>query len=331
MKKQLLLIVLFVFIGASTLLAQIRVITGTVTSSVEGEGPIAGVSVTVVGTTLGTYTDMAGKYSLNVPENARTLTFSFIGMKTREEEIGGRSVIDVALDQDLLNLDEVIVTGVAAGTPKKKLAVSVERVDQEKLKEVYAGSASSALQGKVAGLTIISSTGEPGSAATILVRGATQITGSQAPLIILDGAIMEGTLGDINVDDIESIEVVKGASASALYGSRAGNGVIAVTTRRGNLLVEGRTEIIVRNEYGINTLAKKYDLATHHQYQLADDQGSYPFTKYKGVSYPANYPGYGNVGVVGSRMIEPDQYLDNNYARLFDHEEEVFPLSLIHI
>ena len=261
MKKQLLLIVLFVFMGVSTLLAQTRVITGTVTSSVEGEGPIPGVSVTVVGTTLGAYTDMAGKYTLNVPANARNLSFSFIGMKTREEEIGGRSVIDVVLEQDLLNLDEVIVTGVAAGTPKKKLAVSVERVDENKLKEVYAGSASSALQGKVAGLTIINSTGEPGSAATILVRGATLITGSQAPLIILDGAIMEGTLGDINVDDIESIEVVKGASASALYGSRAGNGVIAVTTRRGNLLVEGRTEIIVRNEYGFNALAKKYDLA----------------------------------------------------------------------
>lgn len=327
MKKQLLLIVLFVFMGASTLLAQTRVITGTVTSSVEGEGPIPGVSVTVVGTTIGAYTDMAGKYTLNVPANARTLNFSFIGMKTREEQIGGRSVIDVVLEQDLLNLDEVIVTGVAAGTPKKKLAVSVERVDEEKLKEVYAGSASSALQGKVAGLTIINSSGEPGSAATILVRGATQITGSQAPLIILDGAIMEGTLADINVDDIESIEVVKGASASALYGSRAGNGVIAVTTRRGNMLVEGRTEIVVRNEYGINTLAKKYDLATHHQYQLAEDQGSYSYTRYKGVTYPANYPGYGDEGVDGSRSIEPDQYLDNPYARLYNHEDEVFPGS----
>lgn len=327
MKKQLLLIVLFVFMGASTLLAQTRVITGTVTSSVEGEGPIPGVSVTVLGTTLGAYTDMAGKYTLSVPENSRTLSFSFIGMKTREETIGDRSVIDVVMEQDLLNLDEVIVTGVAAGTPKKKLAVSVERVDENKLKEVYAGSASSALQGKVAGLTIISSNGEPGSAATILVRGATQISGSQAPLIILDGAIMEGTLGDINVDDIESIEVVKGASASALYGSRAGNGVIAVTTRRGNLLVEGRTEVIVRNEFGINTLAKKYNLATHHQYQLADDQGSFPYTRYKGVTYPANYPGYGDDGIDGSRSIEPDQYLDNPYARIYDHEEEVFPGS----
>jgi TonB-linked SusC/RagA family outer membrane protein len=324
MKKLLLFFVLTVFTGASALFAQVRVITGTVTSEVEGEGPIPGVSVIVQGTTVGTLTDMNGKYSVSVPQNARTLVFSFIGLRTQEINISGRDVIDVVMAQDLLNLDEVIVTGVAAGTPKKKMAVSVERVDEGKLKEVYAGSASSALQGKVAGLTVLNTTGEPGSAATILVRGATQITGSQNPLIVLDGAIMEGTLGDINVDDIESIEVVKGASASALYGSRAGNGVIAVTTRRGNLLVEGRTEVTVRNEYGINRLANHYDLATHHQYRLAGDQASFPYTKYAGVTYPSTYPGYGNEGVEGSRSIDADQYLDNPYARLFSHEDEVF-------
>lgn len=324
MKKIILLVVLFVFTGASALFAQTRVVTGTVTSAIEGEGPIPGVSVVVPGTTLGAYTNIDGKYSLNVPANANTLIFTFVGMKTEEVAIAGRSVIDLVMSLDLLNLDEVIVTGVAAGTPKKKMAVSVDRIDSDKLTAVYAGSASSALSGKVAGLTVISSTGEPGSSATILVRGATQITGSQAPLIILDGAIMEGTLGDINVDDIESIEVVKGASASALYGSRAGNGVIAVTTRRGNLLTEGKTEVVVRNEYGVNRLAKGYNLATHHHYKLADDQGSYPYTKYAGVTYPANYPGYGGEGVDGSRSIEADQYLDNPYARLYNHEEEVF-------
>jgi len=150
-------------------------ISGTVTGQDDGL-PIPGVSVSVKGTTLGTLTGADGKYSLTVPPRATTLTFSFIGMKTVDEAIGGRSVIDVVLEQDLLNLDEVIVTGVAAGTPKKKLAVSVERVDENRIKEVYAGSASSALQGKVAGITVINTTGEPGSAATILVRGATQIT-----------------------------------------------------------------------------------------------------------------------------------------------------------
>jgi TonB-linked SusC/RagA family outer membrane protein len=320
MKKLFLLIALFVFAG-TTLLAQTKVITGTVTSAVEGEGALPGVSVTVPGTTLGAYTDINGKYTLNVPANAKTLIFTFVGMKTQEVSIGDKNVIDAALEQDLMNLDEVIVTGVAAGTPKKKMAVSVEKVSEDKIKEVFANSASSALQGKVAGLTVVNSTGEPGGAASILVRGATQITGSQAPLIILDGAIMEGTLGDINVDDIESIEVVKGASASALYGSRAGNGVIAVTTRRGNSLAEGKTEVIIRNEFGMNQLAKKYDLATHHAYVL--DQTVYSYTKYLGVTYPTGYNGT-ETGISGARRQENDQYMDNEYAKVYDHEGDVF-------
>jgi TonB-linked SusC/RagA family outer membrane protein len=321
MKKLSLLIVLFV-LGVSTLLAQTKVITGTVTST-EGDGPVPGVTVVVLGTTIGTYTDVNGKYTLTVPNNAKSITFTFIGMKTQEVAIASQSVIDVKLSPDLLNLDEIIVTGVAAGTPKKKLAVSVEKVSESQLKEVVASSASSALQGKVSGVTVVNSTGEPGGSATILVRGATQISGSQAPLIILDGAIMEGSLGDINVDDIESIEVVKGASASALYGSRAGNGVIAVTTRRGNTLAEGRTEIIIRNEFGKTALAKKYNLATHHAYALASDQANFNYTKYDGVTYPANYSGTMK-GFSGSRYLKADQYMDNPYAVLYDHESAMF-------
>ena len=322
MKKLFLLIALFVFAGTTTLLAQTKVITGTVTSAIEGEGALPGVSVTVPGTTLGVYTDITGKYSLAVPTNATRLVFTFVGMKTQDVEIGGKTVIDIAMEQDLMNLDEVIVTGVAAGTPKKKMAVSVERVSEGQLKEVFANSASSALQGKVSGVTVINSTGAPGGAATILVRGATQISGSQAPLIILDGAIMEGTLGDINVDDIESIEVVKGASASALYGSRAGNGVIAVTTRRGNALAEGKTEVIFRNEFGMNQLAKKYDLATHHAYKLVPGSTT-AYTNYLGVTYPVDYHGT-EQGVSGSRTLETDQYMDNPYAVLYDHEDAIF-------
>lgn len=323
MKKLLLLLVLFLCAGVSALVAQTRTITGTVTSAVEGGGPIPGVSVTVPGTTLGAFTDVNGAFSLNVPQNSKTLVFSFIGMKTREVDITGVNKVDIVMEQDLLNLDEVIVTGVAAGTPKKKLAVSVDRIDADKLKEVTAGSASSALQGKVSGVTVLNPTGEPGSQATILVRGATQITGSQAPLIILDGAIMEGTLGDINVDDIESIEVVKGASASALYGSRAGNGVIAVTTRRGNLLSEGRTEVTIRNEYGKNQLAKKYNLSTHHAYVLASDYENYSYTRYAGVTYPVGYHAT-EAGISGTRSLETDQYQDNPYANVYDQEEAIF-------
>ncbi len=323
MKKLSLLIGLLVLSAFSLLAQQTRVITGTVTSAVEGEGVLPGVSVTVPGTTIGAYTDANGKYTLNVPANARTLVFSFIGMKVQEVEIAGRSVIDVVLEQDVMNLDEIIVTGVAAGTPRKKMAVAVDKVDAEKLKEVTAGSASTALQGKVAGLTVVNPSGAPGRSSTILVRGATQITGSQDPLILLDGVIMEGTLADINVDDIESIEVVKGASAAALYGSRAGNGIIAVTTRRGTNLMEGKTEVIVRNEYGFNQLAKKYDLATHHAFVLADDYQNYSYTKYAGVTYPSNYHA-SEGGISGTRSYESNHYMDNPYMTTYDHEGDLF-------
>jgi len=120
-------------------MAQTRTVTGTVTSSVEGEGPIPGVSVAVPGTTVGGFTDASGNFSINVPQNARTLVFSFIGMKTQEVVITGLNRVDVVMEQDLLNLDEIIVTGVAAGTPKKKMAVSVERIGAERLKDVIAG------------------------------------------------------------------------------------------------------------------------------------------------------------------------------------------------
>ncbi|HOK27264.1 MAG TPA: SusC/RagA family TonB-linked outer membrane protein [Bacteroidales bacterium] len=323
MKKLSLLIGLLAISVLTLFPQQTRVITGTVTSAVEGEGPLPGVSVTVPGTTIGAYTDVNGKYTLNVPANARTLVFSFIGMKVVEVEIGGKNVIDVVMEQDMMNLDEIIVTGVAAGTPKKKMAVAVEKVDAEKLKEVTAGSASTALQGKVAGLTVINPSGAPGRSSTILVRGATQISGSQDPLILLDGAIMEGTLADINVDDIESIEVVKGASAAALYGSRAGNGIIAVTTRRGNTLMEGKSEVVIRNEYGFNQLAKKYNLATHHAFVLADDYQKYSYTKYAGVTYPANYHA-SEQGISGTRYYESNHYMDNPYMTIYDHEGDMF-------
>jgi len=323
MKKITILIGLLLICATALFSQQARVITGTVTSEEEGGAPLPGVTIQVKGTTVGTITDSNGKYTITVPASATTLVFTYVGMHSQEVEIGGRNIIDVVMKQDVMNLEEIIVTGVAAGTPRKKLAVAVEKVDAEKLKEAIAGSASSALQGKVAGVTVINPSGTPGQSATIIVRGATQITGSQNPLIILDGAIMEGTLADINVDDIESIEVVKGASAASLYGSRAGNGVIAVTTRRGSLLHEGKTEIIVRNEYGINKLAKKYDLATHHAFVLADDYQKYSYTKYAGVTYPSNYHA-SEGGISGTRFYESNHYMDNPYTTIYDHEGDIF-------
>lgn len=300
-----------------------RTITGNVKSSEDGRG-VPGVSVVIKGTTAGAVTDANGNYTLAVPANATTLVFSFIGMKTQEVEIAGRTTINIVMDPAVVALEEFIVSGLAAATPRTKLAVSVERVGEDKISTVPARSASSALQGKVSGVTVINPTGEPGSAATILVRGATQIAASQNPLIIVDGAILEGTLGDINVNDIESFEIVKGASASALYGSRAGNGVIVISTKRGKDSKQGISNIIVRNEFGTNQLSKKYDLNKSHAYVLADDWQNYnTYTRYAGVTYPANY--VGGPGFSGSRQLKYDMYMDNPYARIIDHQDDMFP------
>ena len=214
MKK---LSVMFVLLAFATFVAfgQTVQITGTVTSG-QDNLPIPGVSVIAKGTLVGVSTDVDGKYSIVVPAATRVLTFSFIGMKAIDEQVNGRTTIDVVMDSDVFGLDEVIVTGVASNTPKKKLSITVERVGEEALKEVPASSAAGALVGKVSGLKIVQANGRPGSAASIRLRGATTIGGSQEPLIIIDGVMLEGTLADINVDDIESMEVVKGAASSAL-------------------------------------------------------------------------------------------------------------------
>lgn len=322
MKKLTIFLAFLLFVGFQAA-AQMQ-ISGTVTGAEDGLS-IPGVSVVVKGNpTIGTTTDIDGKYSLTVPSSAEALVFSFVGMETVEELINGRTVIDVALATSSIGLDEIIVSGVAAGTPKKKMSISVSKVSAEDLQEVPATSAAQALQGKVAGVTVTQSSGDPGSAATIIIRGATQIAGSQAPLVIVDGVMVDGTLADINVDDIESYEVVKGASASALYGSRAGNGVIVITTKSGKTLKEGETVVRIRNEYGFTRLAKKYELAEHHEYDLASDWKDYDYTRYAGVTYPADYEGGWDAGLGGSRTPSADFYMDNPYAKMYDQQDELF-------
>jgi TonB-linked SusC/RagA family outer membrane protein len=324
MKKLFLLIVLFVFIGGSTLFAQTRVITGTITSSVEGEGAIPGVTVAVKGTTVGALTGVDGKYSITVPANATTLIFSYIGMKAQEVEIGARTVIDAVLESDLVGLSEVIVTGVASGTSKKTLSITVNKLGEEQLKEVPATSAASALQGKIAGATIVQASGRPGEAASIRLRGSTALRGSSDPLIILDGVMVEGTLSDINVDDIASMEVVKGAAASALYGSRAGNGVIAITTKRGSSLSAGQSIVTIRNEFGQSQVARKMPVSQHHIYELQPGwENEKRYTKYLGVTTYGDLPTHtyaDSVGyvVAGGQTLSADQYMDNPYGVNYD-------------
>ncbi|NLD48491.1 MAG: SusC/RagA family TonB-linked outer membrane protein, partial [Clostridiaceae bacterium] len=154
MKKLLLFFGLLVFTGASALFAQVRVITGTVTSSAEGEGAIPGVTIQVKGTTIGALSDVSGRYAINVPTNATTLVFSYIGMKTQEVEIGNRSEINVVLESDLVGLDEVVVTAMGVSRERKSLGYSVQDVSSDDIVRSGNTNFAVALQGKVAGLDI---------------------------------------------------------------------------------------------------------------------------------------------------------------------------------
>ena len=319
MKRFAIFVAVLAFLCTSFLQAQTQQITGKVSSSEDGLG-VPGASIVVKGTTFGTITDFDGNYTLNAPEDATALIFSFVGMKTQDISIDGRSEIDVILAPDVFGLDEVIVSGMASGTPQKKLSVTVGKVSERELKEVPATSPGAALQGKLAGVTVVSARGNPGSAPSIRLRGSTSLLGSQAPLIILDGVMIEGTLADVNIDDIESIEVVKGAAASALYGSRAGSGVIVINSKRGKGLAKGQTLVTVRNEYGQSNLASKTDYAKHHPYKV--NEAEKRFTEYDGVVYYAGAnPDSLGIPISGSRSLEEDHYADNPFGKLYDNQD----------
>ena len=251
MKKLFLLIVLFVFVSGYTLFAQTIVITGTVTSSVQGEGALPGVSVSVKGTTLGAITGVDGKYSLTAPQNATTLIFSYIGMKKIEVVIAGRKVIDAALEPDLLGLDEVVVTALGITREKKSLGYSVEEVKGDNISKTKESNFVNSLSGKVSGVQIKQSNTMGGSA-NILIRGTKSLMSNNQALFVIDGVPLDNSItnsttqidgnggydygnaaADINPDDIESMSVLKGSAATALYGSRAANGVIMITTKKG--------------------------------------------------------------------------------------------------
>ncbi len=222
-----------------------KAVSGVVTD--KSDQPIAGVTVLIKGSTRGTITDMNGNYSISdVPENA-TLVFSFIGMKSQEIPVSGRTKISVVLTEESVGLNEVVVTALGITREKKAIGYAVQDVSNEQLAEVKPLNAVNALSGKVAGVQITNATGAVGGASRIVIRGESSFTNSQ-PLWVVDGTpfinfdsnkdAMDGAdFGngalDIDPTNIESISVLKGANAAALYGSRGANGVILITTKRG--------------------------------------------------------------------------------------------------
>ena len=234
MKKLFLFFVLFVLAGASTLWAQTKVITGTVTSAGEGEGPIPGVSVYVKGTTVATSTDANGRYSLTVPEDADILVFSFIGMVNQEVEIAGRNVVNCVMESETVGLGEVVVTALGIKREKREITYQTQKIDNAELSAAQPTKAGSALAGKVAGLQINVQDNGVNPSTQIILRGLRSITNDNQALVVIDGTIASlGAFDDLNPNDIADLSILKGATAAALYGSMASNGAVIVTTKKG--------------------------------------------------------------------------------------------------
>jgi TonB-linked SusC/RagA family outer membrane protein len=283
--KKVYLLILVLLISSTLLKAQTGVITGTVTGSEDGK-PVIGCTVQLKGTNTGITTDINGKYSLTVPQNATSLVFSFIGMKPQEVEIGGRQVIDVSLQSDLVGLSEVVVTALGISREKKSLGYATQQVSGDEISTVKSSNFMNSLSGKLAGV-VIKKNQNMGGSTNVIVRGSKSLQNTNQVLYVVDGVPINNNIGlyttpgtassqstggigydygnaasDINPEDIESINVLKGSSAAALYGSRASGGVIMITTKKGK---EGKNGIGI--SLNSNVTFSTIDKSTFPTYQ----------------------------------------------------------------
>ncbi len=260
---------LFLLLLPAPLLAQSLRITGRVTSETDGQ-PIPGVNIVAKGTTLGVSTDASGNYNIAVPGPNTVLLFSSIGIVSQEVNVGNRTVVNVAMKESINELAQVVVTGYTT-TQRKDITGSVVSISPDKFKDIPVTSFDQALQGQAAGVQVTQSSGTPGGGITVRVRGSTSISASNRPLFIVDGVPVEdagltgrsfGGQNDnafalFNPNDIASIEVLKDASAKAIYGSRAANGVVLISTKRGKA---GKTTFTLDVQRGLTDIIKRPDL-----------------------------------------------------------------------
>ena len=253
-QKNLYLLIILLISFPLNVLAQNKTITGTVR---DANDVVIGASVTVKGqSSVDTITDMDGNYTLSVPASAKELTFSYIGYETQTVAIKGRTQINVTLKESSQMLEEVVAIGYAK-VKRKDLTGSSVSVGANDLKMSPVSTAAQALAGKAAGVNIVQQSGAPGSEINITVRGGTSITQGTQPLYIVDGFQMENGLQNVDINDIESIDVMKDASATAIYGARGSNGVILITTKSGK---SGKTEVSYNGFVSFDHLGKKLDL-----------------------------------------------------------------------
>ncbi|MCX7987620.1 MAG: SusC/RagA family TonB-linked outer membrane protein [Bacteroidales bacterium] len=254
--KKLTLLMAFLNAFAFTLLSQEVQVKGKVTSAEDGSA-LPGASVVVKGTSTATVTDPDGNYVIKLPAGANTLVVSFVGMKTQEVEVAGRTTVDIVMQPDVIGMEEVVVTALGISKERKTIGYAVQDVKSEDLTRVPNLNMINSLNGRVAGIQVTSASGVAGSSTYITIRGANSILGNNQPLFVVDGIPIDNSMNasgnpdngsnnlldgvaysnraiDLNPEDIESVTVLKGGAASALYGIRAANGVILITTKKGN-------------------------------------------------------------------------------------------------
>ena len=256
------MILIVIFMLSSQVNAQQRTVSGTVRAEEDGE-PLVGVTVSLKGTTFGTTTNDNGGYSISVPNNASVLVFTYVGYTSREITVGSNQTINVSLTTDDRSLDEIVVVGY--GTQRKSdLTGSVSSVKGEDLTMLPTQRADQALQGRAAGVLVLNTDGAPGGNTTIRIRGMNSIQGGNSALIVIDG-LQGGNLNSLNPNDIESMEVLKDASATAIYGSQGANGVILITTKMGKI---GKPTVNYSYDAGVSTLRKTLDLMSAADYAM---------------------------------------------------------------
>ena len=326
---------------------QARVIKGTVTDA-NGE-TIISASVVVQGSSVGTITDLDGNYSLDVPDDAKVLVFSYLGYKTEEAQITG-DVINIVLIEDKQVLDEVVVTGYGS-VKKRDLVTAVSSVGADQLKDVPVTTAAEALQGKLAGVQVVATEGSPDAEMKILVRGGTSLTQSNEPLYIVDGFPVS-SIADISPNDIQSIDVLKDAAATAIYGAKGANGVIMITTKETKLTDDDKKKnaLKVHADYtgymGWRTLANRYNvmnnedyLRTQYEYVYLANRGNADelakfFQQYSmGGKAPANLQGlvdfWNEQGSVDWQdEIYGGNHLNSNHTFGFNMANKLFSMNL---
>jgi TonB-dependent starch-binding outer membrane protein SusC len=295
-----LLFLLFLFCGCLLPAnAQQKTITGTVTGA-EDNQPIIGVTVLIKGTSTGVITDMDGKYQISVPQGA-TLVFRFVGRKSTEVPVGASNVYDVALEYDLVGVDEVVVVGYGTQI-KSKVTGSISKVDGDVLRNIPVPTVEQALQGKTAGVFIESVNGKSTGTTNMRIRGSSSITATNQPLFVVDGIPLTteslnfsgasiNPLTSINFNDVESIDILKDAASSAIYGSRGANGVVIITTKKG---ISGATKINFTVQTGYNEASRRRKFMNSTEYVQYFKDAAYNSDLLEGydpINNPSDYSG----------------------------------------